>query len=196
MANDVALNDRTNQQFLAATDEIGGKHHQLVKIEFGVEDAATMVSSSNPLPVALSGTPAVSVSGTADVNVTNANPNGQGTMSTSTPVVIASDQTSVKMVSGGRGYEDVAASQTDQVLGGSGAIGDYISHILVTPTTTSPGSIVLKDNTTAYTVFAGGSSSLSNLVPFVIPLDCNSQSGAWKLTTGAGLSCRCVGRFT
>ncbi len=34
-----------------ATDDIGGVHHQLVKIEFGAADSATQVSSSNPLPV-------------------------------------------------------------------------------------------------------------------------------------------------
>ena len=35
-------------------------------------------------------------------------------------------------------YETVAASATAQVLGATGAAGDYISHIIVVPTTTSP----------------------------------------------------------
>jgi hypothetical protein len=40
-----------------ATDEIGGHHHQLVKIEFGEDDTATKVSASNPLPVTMASTP-------------------------------------------------------------------------------------------------------------------------------------------
>ena len=34
-----------------ATDEIGGAHHQRVKVEFGVDGAANDVSGTNPLPV-------------------------------------------------------------------------------------------------------------------------------------------------
>ena len=50
MANDVTLN-ASSGTFNAASDEISGRHHQLIKVEFGVEDSATMVSPANPLPV-------------------------------------------------------------------------------------------------------------------------------------------------
>lgn len=93
-------------------------------------------------------------------------------------------------------YETVAASQTAQVLGTTGAAGDYISHILVVPATTSPGSIALLDNATSITVFTGGTDSVSNLVPFAIPLNMASVSGAWKVTTGTNVSCIAVGAFT
>jgi hypothetical protein len=33
-------------------------------------------------------------------------------------------------------------------------------------------------------------------VPFFIPLGINSTSGAWKITTGANVSCIAVGEFT
>lgn len=93
-------------------------------------------------------------------------------------------------------YETVAASATAQVLGSTGAAGDRIEGVLVIPTTTSPGNILLLDNATSITIFAGGATSVSNLVPFFIPLGMNSVSGAWKLTTGAALSCIAVGNFT
>lgn len=93
-------------------------------------------------------------------------------------------------------YETVAASQTATVLGGTGATGDYISHILVIPTSTSPGVVTLLDNTTSINVFAGGASSITNLVPFVIPLGLKSVSGPLKITTGANLSVVAVGKFT
>lgn len=56
-----------------ATDDIGGVHHQLVKIEFGAADSATQVSTANPLPVigtavglgALAAVPAGTTNGTA-----------------------------------------------------------------------------------------------------------------------------------
>jgi hypothetical protein len=93
-------------------------------------------------------------------------------------------------------YETVAAAQTAQVLGGAGAAGDYIAGILVVPATTSPGNVLLLDNATSITVFAGGASSVSNLVPFFIPLGMVSASGAWKITTGSNVSCIGIGNFT
>lgn len=94
-------------------------------------------------------------------------------------------------------YVTVAASQTAIVLQSSaGATGDYISGILVIPATTSPGNILLLDNATSITVFTGGTTSVSNLVPFFIPLGAVSASGAWKLTTGANVSAIGIGKFS
>lgn len=93
-------------------------------------------------------------------------------------------------------YETVAASQTAQVLGATGAIGDYLSGLLVTPATTSPGNVLLLDNATSITVFTGGASSVVSLVPFFIPIGAKSVSGAWKVTTGANVSVVGVGNFT
>lgn len=104
-------------------------------------------------------------------------------------------QATIKDISSGE-YETVAASQTAQVIGATGAAGDYISGILVVPATTSPGNVLLLDNATSITVFAGGASSVSNLVPFFIPLGIYSTSGAWKITTGSNVSCIASGNFT
>lgn len=93
-------------------------------------------------------------------------------------------------------YETVAASQTAQEIGGTGAVGDYIAGILVVPATTSPGNVLLLDGSTSITVFTGGASSVSNLVPFFIPLGMRAVSGAWKITTGANVSCIAVGNFS
>ena len=97
----------------------------------------------------------------------------------------------------GTHYETVAASQTDQVLGATGATGDYLSGLLVVPATTSPGALSIKDGAGgAITVFTGGAGSVSTLVPFFIPLGASSTGGAWKVTTGANVSAIGVGRFT
>jgi len=113
---------------------------------------------------------------------------GITTRALSQPVVLADIQSGE--------YETVAASQTAQVLGPTGATGDYISGLLVVPATTSPGNVLLLDNATSITVFVGGASSVSNLVPFLIPLGMYSVSGAWKVTTGANVSVIGIGNFT
>jgi len=95
-------------------------------------------------------------------------------------------------------YETVAASQTDQVLGATGATGDFLSGVLIVPATTAAGAVSIKDGSgSAITVFAGGATTpLAALVPFFVPLGIKSSSGAWKVTTGANVSVVGVGNFT
>jgi hypothetical protein len=93
-------------------------------------------------------------------------------------------------------YETVAASQTDQTLGATGAAGDYLLGLLIVPATTSPGAVSIKDGAgSAITVFTGGASSVSNLVPFLVPLGIISTGGAWKVSTGASVSAIGIGNF-
>lgn len=101
------------------------------------------------------------------------------------------------VISGGSEYETVAASQTDQVLGSGGAIGDYFQGLLAIPATTSPGAISVKDGSgSSITLFAGGASSVSDLRPFGIPFPAKSLNGGWKVTTGANVSVVGFGDFT
>lgn len=97
----------------------------------------------------------------------------------------------------GGDYETVAASQTEQVLGTTGAAGDYLLGLLVVPASTSPGAVEIKDgNLSAVTVFAGGSDSVASLVPFFVPLGIRSTQGEWAVTTGANVSVVASGIFT
>jgi len=50
MGDNTTLNAGSGGDVIA-TDDISGVKHQLVKLEFGLADSATLVSSSNPLPV-------------------------------------------------------------------------------------------------------------------------------------------------
>lgn len=164
-----------------AADDIGSVFYQRVKIAWGVNNSAVDASATDPLPV----------------TVSNSNTNGQSTMANSAPVVIASNQTAVPVSNGQTEYETVAASQTNQTMGATGAANDYLAGVLVIPATTSPGNIQIKDGSnTAITVFVGGASSVSNLVPFFIRLGIRSTNGAWQITTGANVSAIGVGDFT
>lgn len=107
----------------------------------------------------------------------------------------------VGVVNGGSTYQAVAASQTATTLQTStGAAGDYLSHCVIYPTSTSPGVVTVFDNTntaaTSAILFAGGSSSLSNLSPIPVPVGAVSSAGAWKVTTGASVSVVCYGKFS
>lgn len=98
---------------------------------------------------------------------------------------------------GGTKYETVAASQSTQAMGVSGAIGDIIAGVLVVPTTSLPGAITLKDGTNAaITIFTGSTTTPVSLAPFFISLGIKSVSGAWQITTGANVSAIGVGSFT
>src|SRR6267142_5187435 len=93
-------------------------------------------------------------------------------------------------------YETVAASQAAQVMGATGALGDAIFGVLVIPATTSPGAVTLLDGATSITIFTGGATSVADLKPFYIQLGLVSVTGAWKITTGAAVSCIGIGKFT
>lgn len=94
-------------------------------------------------------------------------------------------------------YETVAASATDQALGASGAAGDYLATVWIVPATTSPGAVSIKDGAgSAITIFTGGATSVSNLVPFPVSLGIKSLSGAWKVTTSTNVSVIATGNFT
>lgn len=124
---------------------------------------------------------------------------GQGTMAQSLRVVLPSDQ-SILPVANGTHYETVAASQTDQILGATGAVGDYLAGVLIVPATTSPGAVSIKDgNGSAITIFTGGAGSIATLHPFFVPIGARTLAGTtpgWKVTTGANVSAVGTGTFT
>lgn len=196
MADNVTLGAASGT---VAADEVvdgtlGTVKAQFIKVMDGTLDGTAKLK-------VLAGSTTVAASDTSipvQIHPNSVNANGQATMANSAPVVPASNWPgSTALANFGAGeYETVAASQTAQVLGATGATGDYISGILVVPATTSPGNVLLLDNATSITVFAGGATSVSNLVPFFIPLGMISVSGAWKITTGANVSCIGIGNFT
>ncbi len=136
---------------------------------------------------------AVTQSGTWTVGLDKLNgttiPGGKGAVTAGSPRITLADI-------GSGEYETVAASQTAQVLGATGATGDYVAGLLVIPATVDAGQVLLLDGATSITVFTGGTGSVSNLVPFFIPLGLYSVSGAWKVTTGAAVSVIGSGNFT
>jgi hypothetical protein len=92
-------------------------------------------------------------------------------------------------------YETVAASATAQVLGATGATGDYLEAVLLIPATTSPGAVSILDGSTSITIFTGGATSVADLKPFYVKLGMTSVTGPWKVTTGTNISAIGIGKF-
>jgi hypothetical protein len=93
-------------------------------------------------------------------------------------------------------YEHVAASQTAQVLGGTGAVGDYIHRLVCTVTTSATSAVQIVDGSGAGILTHTVLPNLSGIGCFSIELNAISANGAWKITTGAGVEVMAVGIFT
>jgi hypothetical protein len=89
-------------------------------------------------------------------------------------------------------YETVAASQTAQVLGGAGAVGDYLHRLVVTVTATGTSTLSLLDNSTTVLTMAAN----TPVGVYSLEINAASASGPWKVTTGAGVTVMAVGFFT
>jgi hypothetical protein len=96
-------------------------------------------------------------------------------------------------------YETVAASQTDQMLGATGAVGDRLDALLVIPATLDPGAISIEQGSTNTVVFTGGTGSVTSLQPFLIVFGtCGivAAGAGWEISTGVNVSCLAFGQFT
>ena len=91
-------------------------------------------------------------------------------------------------------YETVAASQTAQVLGTTGAVGDYLHCLIISNVTAATASVTILDGATSIVIQTGAATVPLGI--FSIELNMASASGAWKVTTGAGATVIGVGIFS
>lgn len=92
-------------------------------------------------------------------------------------------------------YETVAASQTAQALGATGAVGDYLEGLIIVVATAATAQVQIKDGSdSAITVFPNSPGGGVGTYP--VPIGLKSRTGAWQITTGAGSSVIAVGNFT
>ena len=90
------------------------------------------------------------------------------------------------------GYQAVAASQTDAVIGRAQA-GNLIERLVIQVTTSATSQVQIKDG-------AGGSNIIAvpNNHPvggYTIELGVRCRSSGWRITTGAGVAVIAVGDF-
>lgn len=90
-------------------------------------------------------------------------------------------------------YEAVAASQSDQVLGTSGAVGDLLENLIVSVATAATGTCSIKDGSGSAIVITAANTPIG---VYSVKLGAKTTSGAWKVTTGAGATALAIGKFS
>jgi hypothetical protein len=90
-------------------------------------------------------------------------------------------------------YEHVPASATAQVLGGTGAIGDYLHRLVCTVSTSATGNVIILDGSGFSHTILPANSGINN---YDIEVNAISKLGPWKITTGAGVEVLAVGIFS
>jgi hypothetical protein len=91
-------------------------------------------------------------------------------------------------------YETVAAGQSLQMLGGSGAAGDYLHSLIVTVNTALTSGVSLTDGVTNIVVVPANVATGVGVI--VLPMNMASLTSGWKVTTGAGVQVIAVGIFS
>ena len=89
-------------------------------------------------------------------------------------------------------YETVAASQTNQVLGPTGATQDYLHRIVVAVATAATSTVSVIDGSTTILAIPAN----TPIGVYSIEINACSATGAWKITTGAGATVLAVGIFS
>lgn len=91
-------------------------------------------------------------------------------------------------------YETVAAGQTAQALGATGAAGDYLEKCIFQPANTACGTTTVLDGTTVIYTYTAG--TLSDLKPWTVEFNAVATAAGWKVTTGTSIAVLAVGNFT
>ena len=91
-------------------------------------------------------------------------------------------------------YETVAASATAQVLGGTGATGDYVHRLIISNVTVATASVTLIDGSTSIVLQHAAAANVLGVIS--LEVNARSATGPWKITTGAGATVVAVGIFS
>lgn len=91
------------------------------------------------------------------------------------------------------GYETVAPNATDQVLGGSGAVGDVIAALVFVVATAATSTVSIKDGSGSSIPVLPANTPIGS---YSIALNIASSAGAWSVTTGAGVWVIASGSFS
>lgn len=92
----------------------------------------------------------------------------------------------------GNTIETVAPSQTEQVLGSTGAIGDVIERMILIVSFATLTRVDFLDGATSYQLTIGA----LPVGTYAFELGVRSVSGAWSVTTQGGVTVQAIGRFT
>lgn len=90
-------------------------------------------------------------------------------------------------------YEVVAPSATDQVLGSTGEVGDFLDRLVIQVATAATAAVTLKDG--GNTIFSFANSPGGGIGVYPVTFNVKAKAGPFKVTTGAGVTVLAVGKF-
>lgn len=93
-------------------------------------------------------------------------------------------------------YETVAASQTDQILGAVGAVGDILERLIVSVETSATSTVSIKDGGGSAIVIAAANTPIGVYSVDIGARCISATTPGWKVTTDAGVTVLAVGKFT
>jgi hypothetical protein len=180
---------------LFANDDISSVKYPRVKLTWGPDGTAndTDVASGKPVPAQIR-----TATGTAQTYGSGASDAGTQRVTIGTDQLGSLVNNSVPVITGGFEYETVAVSQTDQIMGATGAVGDYLDCLLCVVATAATSQVQIKDgNGSAITVLPNAVGAGVGVYPIPIGLRCiNATTPGWKITTAAGVTVLASGDFT
>jgi hypothetical protein len=89
-------------------------------------------------------------------------------------------------------YEHVPVSQTAQILGTTGAVGDYLHRLVITVNTAATSTVSVLDGATSHALVRAN----TPIGVYSIEMNTFSRNGAWSITTGVGAEVIAMGNFT
>lgn len=90
-------------------------------------------------------------------------------------------------------YETVAASQTAQVLGATGAVNDFLHKLICVVNTSATSAVTINDGGGAEIPIIPANAPIGT---YPIPINHPSVTGSWRVTTAAGVTVLAGGRFS
>lgn len=93
-------------------------------------------------------------------------------------------------------YESVAASQTAQILGPTGHVGDILERLIITVATAATGTVSIIDGDGTAIPISVANTPIGVYSVYIGARCVNATTPGWKITTGAGATAVAIGRFT
>ncbi|HLG28718.1 MAG TPA: hypothetical protein VI387_00790 [Candidatus Brocadiales bacterium] len=93
-------------------------------------------------------------------------------------------------------YEAVAASQSDQILGAVGAVGNVLERLIISVATAATSTVSIKDGDGAAIVITAANTPIGVYTVEIGARCVAATTPGWKVTTGAGATVLAVGKFT
>ncbi len=89
-------------------------------------------------------------------------------------------------------HEHIGASATEQVLGTTGAVGDYLHRLVITVGTAATSQVTINDGAFSHILVRPN----TPIGVYSIEMNTITEAGPWKITTAAGVEVLAMGNFT